>query len=55
MPGSKVNKKQDGLLCTIVERSLQECINTANERGVTKDEFVHITPIPAGYVLVYYR
>lgn len=48
----KTEKKQ---LRVIVEPRLSGLIKSANDAGVTDKEFQYVGPIPAGFVLVYYR
>jgi hypothetical protein len=52
---SNTTIKKGKALRVIVENSVLGCVDRANMLRVTDKEFVSLTPIQGGYVLLYYR
>lgn len=48
-------EKETKALRVVVENSVLGCVDRANMLRVTDKEFVSLTPIQGGYVLLYYR
>lgn len=54
-PANNTKEKKAKALRVVVENSVLGCVDRANMLHVTDKEFVSLTPIQGGYVLLYYR
>ena len=54
-PANNTKEKKAKALRVVVENSVLGCVDRANVLHVTDKEFISLTPIQGGYVLLYYR